>query len=113
MRHPLRMPDGVSDRNRTTLRYAEKCEAIDARGVHYRFEVVHESVKCDFRDLAIRQPVAPGVVSVEGMLTRQFLVQMPPDRAFKIKLDVGHPVSGFDQRVTLARPRVGKLHAVS
>ena len=32
MRHPLRMPDGVSDRNRAALRYAEKCEAVETRG---------------------------------------------------------------------------------
>src|ERR1700688_2200057 len=105
------MPDGVSDRNRTTLRYAEKCEAIDARGVHYRFEVVHETVKCDVQDLTIREPVPTRVVSEEGILTRQFLVEMPPDRTFKIEFDVGHPVAGFYQRVTLARPGVGKLHA--
>ena len=113
MRHALRMPDGVSDRNRATLRYTEKRESIDARGVYNRFEIVHETFKCDVQDLTIRQPVAAGVVSEEGMLTRQFLLEMPPDRTFKIKFDVGHPVPGFDQRVTLARPGVSKLHAIS
>ena len=46
------------------------------------------------------------------MIARQFLVKMPPDRAFKIKFDVGHPVPGFDEWGTLAYSGVGKLHAV-
>src|SRR4051812_34093489 len=113
MGHPFRMSDGISDRNRAPLRYAEKRESIKARGIYNRFEVFHESFKCDVHDLTIRQPVPTGVVSEEGMLTRQFLVKMPPNRTFKIEFDVGHPVAGFDQRVTLACPGVGKLHAVS
>jgi len=113
MRHPLRMPDSVSDRNRATLRYAKKRESIDARGIDNRFEVVHESFKCDVYDLSIREPIPTGIVSEEGMITRQFLVEIPPDRTFKIKFDVGHPVAGLDERVTLTCPGVGKLHAIS
>ena len=112
MRNAFRMPDGVSDRNRATLRYAEEGESIDARGIDNRFEVVHELFKCEVRDLTIRQPVASSVVSDEGMIARQFPVKMPPDRTFKIKFDVGHPMPGFDERGTLAYPGVGELHAV-
>ena len=68
MRHPLRMPDRVGNRNRAPLRYAQQCEPLDACGVDHRFEVVHEPLECDVRDLAVRQPVSPCVVSDENVL---------------------------------------------
>jgi hypothetical protein len=112
MRNAFRMSDGVSDRNCATLRYAEEGESINACGIDNRFEVIHELFKCDVRDLTIRQPVPSSVVSEEGMIARQFPVKMPPDRTFKIKFDVGHPMPGFNERETLAYSGVGKLHAI-
>ena len=98
MRHPLRMPDRVGDRNRAPLGDAEQREPLNARGVDHRFEIVHEPLECDVRDLTVRQPIAPRVVSDESVLAGQFLVEMPPDRTFEIEFDVGHPVPGLDQR---------------
>src|ERR1700693_753496 len=38
---------------------------------------------------------------------------MPPDWALEIEFEMRHPVSGFDQRCTAARARIGKLHTIS
>src|ERR1700694_2589954 len=37
---------------------------------------------------------------------------MPPDRAFEIELEMGHPVPGLDQRRPSTDPRGGKLDAI-
>src|SRR3954469_15449291 len=68
--------------------------------------------KSDIRDLAIRQSIAAGVAAIESVVARKFVVKVPPDRAFEIIFEMGHPVAGFDQRRTLAGSCIGDLHAV-
>ena len=45
MRDALRMPNGIGDRNRATLRNAEKSEALDAGGIDNRFEIIDEHLQ--------------------------------------------------------------------
>ena len=45
MRNAFGMPDGVSDRNRAALRYAEQRETIDARGIDHRFKIISRNLQ--------------------------------------------------------------------
>src|ERR1700728_1233705 len=46
------------------------------------------------------------------MIARQLAIKLPPDRAFEIEFEVGHPVAGLDDRRAPTHPRIGQLHAV-
>ena len=94
------------------MRDAEQVEALDAGRIDNRFEITDEILKSDVGHLAIRQSVAARVVSIEGVIARQFAVEMPPDRIFEIEFEMGHPVAGLHQRRAPANSGIGQLHTV-
>ena len=111
-RHPLGMPDRITDGDGAALADAEQDEAVEAGGVDHGFEIVHETLERDVRHVAVRQAVAARVVADQRVIARQFAIEMPPDRTFQIEFEMRHPVAGLDDRRPLPGFGPGQLHAV-
>jgi len=112
MGHAFGVAYGIGDRYRATLRDAEQREALDAGGIDDGFQVAHEGLEGTLLDLAVGKAVAAGVVADQRMIPRELAIEMPPDRAFEVEFEMGHPVPGLDQRRSSTDPRIGKLDAV-
>src|SRR5277367_879902 len=112
MRDALGMAHRIGDRHRASLRDAEQREAFEAGSVYDGFEVADERLQRNIFDVAVRETVAACVVADQRAIARQLAIEVPPDGALEIKLEMRHPVSGLDQRRPAAHARIGELHAV-
>src|SRR5579871_1024396 len=107
------MPNRVGDRHSAALRDTEQRETIDPRGIDHGFEIIDKMLKGDVGHLTVREAIAPRIVANERVFARQVTVEMPPDRTFQIELEMGHPVTGLDDRWTLADLGIGELHTIT
>src|SRR5262245_18265986 len=106
------MAPDVLDGNQGPLGDPEQREPIEPSRVHHYLEVAHEGLEGYVVDRSIRQPVPPRVVADEGVVMGQLAIQMSPDRALQIELEMREPVSRPYQWWPLADHGVGDLHAV-
>src|SRR5215510_11704353 len=106
------MAPDVLDGNQGPLGDPEQREPIEPSRVHHYLEVAHEGLEGYVVDRSIRQPVPPRVVADEGVVTGQLAIQMSPDRALEVELEMREPVPGPYQGRPLAERRVGDLDSV-
>src|SRR5215510_16529530 len=106
------MAPDVLDGNQGPLGDPEQREPIEPSRVHHYLEVAHEGLEGYVVDRSIRQPVPPRVVADEGVVTGQLAIQMSPDRALEVELEMREPVSRPYQWWPLADHGVGDLDAI-
>src|SRR5215467_5126728 len=112
VRDALRMANRIADGDAAALRDPEQGEAFDRGGVRDRFQVTDEGLVGEVLDLPVRQPVAASVVADERVVSGQLAVEMTPDRALEVELQMGHPVARLHQGRPLPDLRVCELHTV-
>src|SRR5438309_72667 len=94
---PLRVSDGIDDRDRTSLRNSEQRKAIQLGGFDHAFEILFKSFERYIVDVPIGESVAAFVVADKLMMRCESVQQTAPNRALPIIFEVIEPVGRFDQ----------------
>src|SRR5215207_10134822 len=91
------MARGIGDGDGATLRHAEQLEFLQSLRFDDGLEILDPRLKRIGRRRPVRQSAAPLVVPDVGMVLRQRLQPVRPDRASRILFDMAEPVSSAQQ----------------
>src|SRR6516162_8531904 len=112
MRHALRMLDHVGDGDRTALGNPEQRKLVEMSRIDDAFEVQQHRLEGQIAHLSIRETTAPLVVTNEPILRRSAFNPVPPDRTFRIELQVRHPSRRLHDRRPFAHDGVRNARAI-
>src|SRR5262245_3059795 len=113
MGYPVRVSNGVGDRDRTPLRDAKQWKSLEANGLDHTFEILHERFEREFPHIPVRQSIAAGIVADETVLPCERSQQMAPDGALPVILKMVEPVRRLEQRQPFADCGVGDPGSVA
>jgi hypothetical protein len=96
------MPNGISDRDRATLRRAEQGELVELGGVDHGLEISYQHVERGVGRVVIRQAAPARVVPIETQALADRVEPGAPHRRLPVDIDVREPVRRAHQRRTVA-----------
>ena len=97
MTDPFWVTDSIGDADRPTLRVSEEIEFFNAEGVYDGLKVRYPAFKREILNVPVGQSKASLFIADVRVLSGKLANPGPPDRALKVILYMGEPVSSLNQ----------------